>query len=428
MEGLARLQLVYFSFSSTSSFIPAARHSTSMEKTFANLLRHSRLATYDRRLNQVYHTPKQSKHRGDWGVKRNLPTVIRTPYVTIGQLDTAEHQTPWDSGHSQVAFLRRWKENFGTTNTSSHRTRTRHHNPLRQQTSDDSDDYYNLASMTRSQFNHFIQHTITPETVDAFQNALRTNQITEDQVYDYLNISFKSEPSIVMGPFYSHATQQHATTTTIDDERVVEGRILNTQKGGYAVGIGGVVALLPKRFAVGIKKPGDRLLVRKFFVRHAYIDDQGKPQVIVSLQPKAVPTTLPPLPSPPSSRQRIDISQTLSLPTSALPSALKINKKKRRSPTADWTAATFDDMFGTTTPPDNNTFDDLQLFLLGQGNGRSNPRQMASNEAPSSTASSHLDLDQHSQQVKSKEEMLEDHTVLMNRIIALLKNGSLKKN
>jgi hypothetical protein len=394
-----------------------------MEKTFANLLRHSRLATYDRRLNQVYHTPKQSKHRGDWGVKRNLPTVIRTPYVTIGQLDTAEHQTPWDSGHSQVAFLNRWKENFGTTNTSSHRTRPRHHDPRRQATGNDTDDYSNLASMTRSQFNHFIKHTITPETVSAFQDALRTNQITEDQVYDYLKISFKSEPSIVKGPFYSHITaQQHvtATTTSDDDERVVEGRILNTQKGGYAVGIGGVVALLPKRFAVGIRKPGDRLLVRKFFVRRAYIDDQGNPQVIVSLQPKATTT------SPSSSLQH-----TLSSPTSALPSpaALKINMKQRRSPVqetpGDWTTVIFDNMFGTTTPPDNNNnkFDDLQLFLLGQGKSAS-----SDDERHTSPLSASPQLDRHAQQAKSKDEMIEDHSVLMNRIIALLKKGSLKKN
>ncbi|KAI8343493.1 hypothetical protein BC941DRAFT_411558 [Chlamydoabsidia padenii] len=371
-----------------------------MEKTFANLLRHSKLASYDRRLNQVYHSPKQSKHRGDWGVKRNLPTVIRTPFVTIGQLDTVEHQTPWDSGHSQVAFVNRWKENFGNTGTSS--TRPRPH-------------LDNLATMTRSQFNHYIKHTITPDTVKAFHEELRANKITQDQVYDYLKISFNPEPATKMGPFYSTMT-----TTTDDDERMVQGRILNTQKGGYAVGIGGIVALLPKRLAVGIKKPGDRLIVRQFYVRRAYIDDQGKPQVIVSLQPKSITTKQ----QQQQQQQHIDINQTLSSPTSALPPTSPFYRKNTQGPFRPWSAST-DDLFATTPP---NNLDDLQLFLLGQDNTGRSKRGHTTSSSSSSSPSSPLDLDQHNQsEPKSQDELLEGHSVLMNRIIDLLKKGASKK-
>ncbi|CAO3597453.1 unnamed protein product [Absidia cylindrospora] len=404
----------------------------SMEKSFASLLRHSKLATYDRRLNQVYSTPKQRKQHGDWGLKRTLPSVIRTPYVTIGDLDTVEHQTPWESGHSQVAFLQRWKENFGDIPTSRP-TRQRH--DIHQQHHKDGHEYHNVTSMTRSQFNHFIKHTITPETVNTLQQALRTNQITRDQVYDYLNISFHPELSSVVGPIYStNLAQSLPNNNNIGSEAMVEGRILNVQKGGYAVGIGGVVALLPKRFAVGIKKPGDRQLVRKLYVRRAYIDDQGKPQVIVSLQPK---------PETPSTRN-IDLEHTLSSPTSALPSSPPPKKShdKLKTPRSNhWSTTTLDDLFATTPP---NNIDDLQLFLLGQDNigrtkrthisPRSNIISLSSLSPPTSSPtplpsslSSSSPLEQHSHQHKTKEEMMEDHSIMMNRIIALLKNGTPNK-
>ncbi|ORZ25663.1 hypothetical protein BCR42DRAFT_400632 [Absidia repens] len=406
----------------------------SMEKSFASLLRHSKLATYDRRLNQVYSTPKQRKQHGDWGLKRTLPTVIRTRYVTISDLDTLEHQTPWESGHSQVAFLQRWKENFGDTSTSRP-TRQRHDLHQQQHHQKGAHEYHNLTSMTRSQFNHFIKHTITPETVNTLQQALRTNQITRDQIYDYLNISFRPEPSCVVGPIYStNLAQLLSNNNNNDSEVVVEGRILNVQKGGYAVGIGGVVALLPKRFAVGIKKPGDRNLVRKLYVRRAYIDDQGKPQVIVSLQPKS---------ESPSTRN-IDLEHALSSPTSALPSsspAKRSHAKAKTSRSNHWSTVTLDDLFATT--PSNN-IDDLQLFLLGQDNigrtkrthisPRSSDISLSSISPPTSSPtslppslSSSSPLEQHSHQHKTKEELMEDHSIMMNRIIALLKNGTPNK-
>ncbi|ORZ17903.1 hypothetical protein BCR42DRAFT_412736 [Absidia repens] len=372
-----------------------------MEKSFASLLRHSKLATYDRCLNQVYSSPKHCKQRGDWGLKRNLPTVIRTPFVTVGQLDTLEHQTPWDSGHSQVAFIQRWKENFGDIASSSSR---RTPQPSRQP----HDDYHNLTSMTRPQFDHFIKHTITPDTAQAFHQALKSHQITRDQVYDYLHVTFRPEPSKVMGPIYNNnPPAATGNSNSTNEEVVVQGRILNTLKGGYAVGIGGVVALLPKRFAVGIKKPGDRWMVRSFYVRRAYIDDQGKPQVIVSLHPQPTASTQSPT----------RLNDMVSSPTSALPTSTNMKKKKSHR-----SALTLDRLFAS--PPLPKNMDDLQLSLLGPQSKRkhthlnTNTVTPAKEPPPPSAASASASL---------KEKSLEDHSVLMNRIIALLKNGASSK-
>src|SRR5689334_10503820 len=63
--------------------------SRQMERSFSHLLRTSRLATFDKNINQIYTTSGKAKAIGDWGLKRNLPTVLRTHYLTIEQLDTA---------------------------------------------------------------------------------------------------------------------------------------------------------------------------------------------------------------------------------------------------------------------------------------------------------------------------------------------------
>ena len=109
-----------------------------MSTSFASVLRNSRLASYDRSINQVYVKPKYSK---SWGLKRDLPSVVRTKFVTIGALDTAEHQTPWESGESKVLFIKRWKENFPGSKKPTPRA---------------EELTYNIANMTPAEFQRFL--------------------------------------------------------------------------------------------------------------------------------------------------------------------------------------------------------------------------------------------------------------------------------
>lgn len=231
-----------------------------MSNSFASLLRNSRLATYDRSINQVYTTPIKRKQVGDWGLKRNLPTVIRTRYATIKALDTAEHQTPWESGNSQVLFLKRWKENFPDSKKPAHRND--------QQT-------YNISKMTPAQFNQFCKQI--SKQAPAFQRLLENKKMVPDQLYEYLKISFaESAAERPVGPTYSEYTHGPSIGSR------VEGRILNSRKSGHAVGVGGVVAFLPKRHSVGLRLFGDRA-VRMFYVESAHIDEEGKPKVLLSI-------------------------------------------------------------------------------------------------------------------------------------------------
>src|SRR4051794_36291986 len=83
-----------------------------MDKPFARLLRNSRLATFDPAIPQIYRTTGTHHKLGDWGLKRNLPTVIRSHVIKVHELDTAEHQTPFSLALHDVIIIRSWLENF----------------------------------------------------------------------------------------------------------------------------------------------------------------------------------------------------------------------------------------------------------------------------------------------------------------------------
>ncbi|KAI8977264.1 mitochondrial ribosomal protein subunit-domain-containing protein [Mycotypha africana] len=256
-----------------------------MEKSFANILRHSRLATYDRTLEQVYKSPKTYRKIGEWGLKRNLPTVIQTKNLIVNALDTAEHQTPWKSGNSKVLFVKRWKENF--PNSRKPRPRS------------EEDPKINVAHMTAAQFQRLLK-SIEKSKAPKFQEQLAKKEVTSDQVFDYINVTFNMNDSTsssssainsttattastgsdpvstgdgVVGPTYSHYE--------VDMDYPVEGRLLNMMNDKYAVGIGGIVAYMDKRSLMNYNN-SDRS-VRQFFIRNAEIDDSGRPNVEVAL-------------------------------------------------------------------------------------------------------------------------------------------------
>ncbi|ORY92290.1 hypothetical protein BCR43DRAFT_498116 [Syncephalastrum racemosum] len=224
-----------------------------MDKTFAGLLRNSRLASYDRTIPQVYKTTANMRKTGNWGLKRNLPTVIRTPYVNVGDLDTAEHQTPWQSGWDQVLFVQRWKENFPNSKKPVPRSQEPEHN---------------IAVMTASQFKRFLKRVSkqSPE----FQSKLKAKELNPDQVFDFLHVAFRTSPSSgVVGPTYSDHDVPWMYT--------VKGRYLNPVAESYAVGVAGIIVRASKRGSED-RFRGDRSL-KDLYVESASIDPEGRPDV-----------------------------------------------------------------------------------------------------------------------------------------------------
>lgn len=232
---------------------------TVMDKTFASALRHSRLASFDRKLAQVYTTSKNCKRSGEWGLKRSLPTVVRTPYITVSDLDTTEHQTPWQSGTSQVYFVKRWKENFGGSKRPV---------PRKEHVE------YNVATMTAGEFKHYVKRM--SKRANEFQAKIANKELVDDQVFEYIGAIFDTDDNRqrLVGPTYSDYTMPYGYP--------VQGRILNAVDGGYAVGVGGVVAFLPKSSAVNLRRSGDKS-VRTFYVSSTEFDAHGRPRVTLRL-------------------------------------------------------------------------------------------------------------------------------------------------
>ncbi|CAO3640361.1 unnamed protein product [Cunninghamella blakesleeana] len=311
-------------------------------------------------------------------------------------------------------------------------------------------DVYNLANISKREFQHYLTTTITPEVIENLHNALKSKKITREQVYDYLNITFRPEPHRIKGPIYN-------TKSMIDNHKndiIVSGRILNVLKSGYAVGIGGVVAFLPKSLSVGLRKAGNRHNIHQFNVKEAYIDDQGKPHVIVSLyHPPTTTTTTSSKSSKSSSisstssivKQKDHLLSSITSPTSSLPTSPLLNTNNNNNDINNdksshpWSSFSLDELF---SPVPFNNINDLHSFLIDQDLRRLKRKRSTnyinnhpnhqlntnhtnkSNQNNKASLSTLMDDQQHH---KSSDELLEDHSVLMNRIINLLKNGPVKK-
>jgi hypothetical protein len=81
-----------------------------MPSSFATLFRHSKFASFDPAISQVYTSYGGDAHRGHWGLKRNLPLRRRNKFITAQTIDSPEQQTEWSNAESQARFIRRWNE------------------------------------------------------------------------------------------------------------------------------------------------------------------------------------------------------------------------------------------------------------------------------------------------------------------------------
>lgn len=55
-------------------------------------------------------TPPSSHSRGNWGLKRDLPTKTKYPFLRYTALDTLEHFTTYESAADDVLTLKKWQE------------------------------------------------------------------------------------------------------------------------------------------------------------------------------------------------------------------------------------------------------------------------------------------------------------------------------
>ncbi|CAG8522761.1 664_t:CDS:1 [Cetraspora pellucida] len=251
--------------------------------SFAELLRRSRLATFDPSLPQVYTSYGRYKTRGEWGLKRNLPPFLRTNVITVGALDTIEHQTPYKSAETMVKFTKCWKENFPLSKMVK---------PRKEEPS-----VINISKMSDKEFKRFLKEKVEPrkyewrklikefDVIDSTKIGDKESSLTSVETAtktyptfdEFLNISYERRPPNVQGLTYSY----NNPGTNIK----VQGRILNRDKpGGFAVGISGIVANLVSQKATLLNRI-NRERLETFYVEKAEFDEHGKPSVRISKAP-----------------------------------------------------------------------------------------------------------------------------------------------
>ncbi|KAG0337994.1 hypothetical protein BG004_007404 [Podila humilis] len=260
-----------------------------MERSFSHLLRTSRLATYDQNIKQIYTSPAKAKRIGDWGLKRNLPTVLRTHHLNIEQLDTAEHQTPFTSAASDYLFIERWKENF-----------PRSRPPQQQPISVKKD----LATMSEHEFQRLIDAARKKRA--QWKKALANGDLRSDDHLPFMNIQSRysrawpgmdtatSQASVGVSSS-SASSSIHSAGSSIrtkvgptygffepSSPTVVQGRVLGRNKTNQMIGVCGVVGVLSSIQSTHLHNTSSKSL-QSYYVHKAEFDADGRPNVNLGL-------------------------------------------------------------------------------------------------------------------------------------------------
>ncbi|KAJ1908301.1 hypothetical protein IWQ60_011699 [Tieghemiomyces parasiticus] len=204
-----------------------------MESSFGKLFRTSRLASYDRRIPQVYTSyGANARATGSWGLKRDMPLGLRTKLVNVHALDTREQQADFSSAQSRVLHIRRWRELF------SERAKPIAPEPVIRA---------NISSMSADEWKRFLKA--------AAERRKEWNQVQENGTFDtfalHKFLGVRSVPPEVSDHVQTGSEFYHHTPTRA--EGCVKGRYLsNTHgSGGITAGFGGYVGhvVVPQRSA-----------------------------------------------------------------------------------------------------------------------------------------------------------------------------------
>lgn len=153
-----------------------------------------------------------------------------------------------------------------------------------------SDDPPNLATMSDDEFATLQKH-VKSKKAD-FEAATTSNPILKSDpqhFLDFFNVTSTDDPNFPCSLSYRSVAD---TSIESNAPNPVKGRILNKTKGGFAVGIAGVVALLPDSPTHVIRHMFDyldRSKIYDFYIQSARWSRAGIPNVVVSMRsPKTV--------------------------------------------------------------------------------------------------------------------------------------------
>ena len=273
-----------------------------MDSSFATLFRSSSFAgLHPKQLVRVLRAPQE---KGDAGLKHPVARYKRIHYVQVDAIDNPlTKQADYSNGIHRVHAIRRWKENFPPPATI----------PEARQWAlasfDDPIPSGSSSSRNKSALKPYVENLNPSEWQSLLRGAqssrkefaaqVAENKIAPQSYAQFLNVSVSDTGSSYIPSRSVPTVAVHPPVYTVDPSQSqqdkhskVWGRILNpltsrynkNDQHGWAVGISGVVAYLPKSYTPAQSRIYTRDSYDQFTVKLARHDDQGRPEVVVSLK------------------------------------------------------------------------------------------------------------------------------------------------
>ncbi|KAJ2550114.1 hypothetical protein EV175_004188 [Coemansia sp. RSA 1933] len=273
-----------------------------MESAFGRMFRKSKLAGFDRSIKQIYATYPEAAARGEWGLKRPLPSKVITRLATFKEIDSKEQITDFEAANQQYMLTMTWRENFpesqspkyaatgdaiqdmagihdtlvymgaGSSSIGASET-TNSTNPT------DAGPERNINTMSRAEWTDFLEEARSRRS--EWKESLEMGKFAPEETMAFMNATDKLD-STNDG---IHRLPTYHDYVPSSEELVVKGRVLNRVAAGYAVGVQGIVGYLP--LPANMMDSGYLYRdVKTFYVHSAKFDNQGRPVVLLGLKPR----------------------------------------------------------------------------------------------------------------------------------------------
>ncbi|KAJ2161893.1 hypothetical protein GGF46_001084 [Coemansia sp. RSA 552] len=258
-----------------------------MEGAFGRLYRTSKLASYDRSIKQIYTTYKSSLGRKEWGLKRRLPKKVGTQLVVLKSAETREQMVDFESANQPYLMVQSWKENFTASTSPKWAAMPEPEFGMygaAEHPGDSADGraargpQRNLGRMSRLEWRRFLDEVKARRS--EWKAELAKGNYAPEEALTFVNatsVSSSTSDGVVRSPTY-HDYEPPAQSVE------VYGRILNRTGASYAVAVQGIVATLPHSNYIQDHGFQNRD-VKKFFVHSARFDNQGRPVVVLGINP-----------------------------------------------------------------------------------------------------------------------------------------------
>ncbi|KAG0024698.1 hypothetical protein BGZ80_010277 [Entomortierella chlamydospora] len=206
-----------------------------MERSFPQLLRTSRLATFDKTIPQIYTTTGKSKAIGDWGLKRNLPTK------DLSTMTDAEFKKLLQTAREK---RQAWKEALAKNEVPS-------------------DEHLSFMNIMSRYSKAGPIDTSTSQASVGFGTPAATTASSVPMA--------GSSTRVKVGPTYGF---YEPSTPTI-----VQGRCLGRTRTNQLIGVCGAIATLPNNSSAHLQVSSKSL--QQYYVHRAELDADGRPNILL---------------------------------------------------------------------------------------------------------------------------------------------------